>query len=183
MGQFSSTVYPNPWTLIERQVGDRTTSEGQAYALCFALVANEHREFELLLSWTINNLALGDLRSRQPADPLRAPLLLSMEGMRRALQTGPSTLERVDTVTGAASGKTPSGFTAVLLPYLTAQRETALAERLLLQLQATQQQAFFSRQSAYYDQMLALFGLGFIEKRFRFNVQGRLTPSWVSERC
>ena len=333
--------------VIERRVTDRTTSEGQAYALFFALVANDRRQFEVLLSWTVNNLADGNMHNQQPAwlwgmnsasqwrvldanpaadadfwlaytliqaghlwqvpdytalglsllrqiqisqqvaltgfgpsilparhgfvlalsrwrlnpsyfvpqqlrvfaqvdpagpwqamleklpvllrkaspagfvpdwivydadrgwqpdietgpigsydairmylwvgmmdpaDPSRAALLRSVEGMRRALQTAPSTIESIHTVTGAGRGKTPAGFTAALLPYLVAQRDAALAERLLLQLRATQQKEFLSAQSAYYDQVLALFGLGFIEKRFRFNVQGELVPSWVSER-
>ena len=333
--------------VIERRAADRTTSEAQAYALFFALVANDRRQFEVLLSWTVNNLARGNLHSQQPAwlwgldsasqwrvldanpaadadfwlaytlieagrlwrvpdytavglsllrqiqrsqqvaltgfgpsilpgrhgfvlspsrwrlnpsyfvpqqlhvfaqadpagpwqamaeklpvllrnaspagfvadwivydadqgwqpdtetgpigsydairmylwvgmmdpaDPSRAVLLRSIEGMRRALQTAPSTIESVHTVTGAGRGKTPAGFTAALLPYLIAQRDTALAERLLLQLRATQQKEFLSAQSAYYDQVLALFGLGFMEKRFRFNVRGELVPSWLSER-
>ncbi len=333
--------------VIERRAGDRTTSEGQAYALFFALVANDRRQFEVLLSWTANNLARGDLHTHQPAwlwgldsmsqwrvlddnpaadadfwlaytliqagrlwqvpdytalglsllrqiqtsqqveltgfgpsilpgrqgfvlgpsrwrlnpsylvpqqlrvfaqadpagpwqamaaklpallskaspsgvvpdwvvydaelgwipdvdtgpigsydairmylwvgmmdssDPLRAALLGSMEGMRRVLQASQSELETIHTVTGVTRGKTPAGFTAALLPYLIARRETALAERLHLQLRASQPKAFFSIQSAYYDQILALFGLGFIEKRIGFNAQGELVPAWVSER-
>ena len=53
--------------VIERRAADRTTSEAQAYALFFALVANDRRQFEVLLSWTVNNLARGNLRSQQPA--------------------------------------------------------------------------------------------------------------------
>lgn len=44
-----------------------TTSEGQAYALFFALVANDRQTFSRLLNWTENNLAEGDLASRLPA--------------------------------------------------------------------------------------------------------------------
>lgn len=45
----------------------QTTSEGQAYALFFALVANDQATFEQLLNWTVNNLADGDLASHLPA--------------------------------------------------------------------------------------------------------------------
>lgn len=38
-----------------------TVSEGQAYALFFALVAGDRRQFGALLEWTQNNLAHGDL--------------------------------------------------------------------------------------------------------------------------
>jgi len=44
-----------------------TTSEGQAYALFFALVANDPDSFATVLSWTQNNLAGGDLRRALPA--------------------------------------------------------------------------------------------------------------------
>ena len=44
-----------------------TVSEGQAYALFFALVANDRPAFEKLLQWTENNLAQGDLTAHLPA--------------------------------------------------------------------------------------------------------------------
>lgn len=53
--------------LIERQVNEKTISEAQAYALFFALVANDRGQFERLLSRTRNNLANGDVRHQQPA--------------------------------------------------------------------------------------------------------------------
>ncbi|KWZ34977.1 cellulose synthase complex periplasmic endoglucanase BcsZ [Burkholderia anthina] len=45
----------------------RTVSEGQAYGLFFALVANDRRMFDTILAWTENNLAQGDLSARLPA--------------------------------------------------------------------------------------------------------------------
>ena len=48
--------------------GDRcTTSEGQAYAMFFALVANDRTHFERLVNWTEANLAQGNLGSHLPA--------------------------------------------------------------------------------------------------------------------
>lgn len=47
--------------------GGVTTSEGQSYALFFALVANDPPAFERLLGWTRDNLAAGDLAARLPA--------------------------------------------------------------------------------------------------------------------
>lgn len=44
-----------------------STSEGQAYGLFFALVANDRESFRQLLGWTENNLSGGDLRKRLPA--------------------------------------------------------------------------------------------------------------------
>ncbi len=44
-----------------------TVSEGQSYALFFALVANDRATFDKLLAWTENNLAQGDLIAHLPA--------------------------------------------------------------------------------------------------------------------
>ncbi|MDF9776138.1 cellulose synthase complex periplasmic endoglucanase BcsZ [Pseudomonas baetica] len=44
-----------------------TTSEGQSYGLFFALVANDRKSFDRLLTWTRNNLADGDLGAHLPA--------------------------------------------------------------------------------------------------------------------
>lgn len=44
-----------------------TTSEGQSYALFFALVAGDRGQFQRVLTWTENNLAQGDLGHHLPA--------------------------------------------------------------------------------------------------------------------
>jgi len=53
--------------VIDHSAGDRTTSEGQAYALFFALSANDRPAFDRLLGWTQTNLASGSLETHQPA--------------------------------------------------------------------------------------------------------------------
>jgi endoglucanase len=53
--------------VIDRDSGDRTTSEGQAYAMFFTLVANDRVRFDKLLRWTELNLAAGSLAERLPA--------------------------------------------------------------------------------------------------------------------
>lgn len=53
--------------IIDRSAGDRTTSEGQAYAMFFALVDDDKSHFGKLLDWTEANLAAGDLTARLPA--------------------------------------------------------------------------------------------------------------------
>ena len=52
--------------VIDRDAGDRTTSEGQAYAMFFALVANDRPRFDGLLRWAEQNLAAGDLTAQLP---------------------------------------------------------------------------------------------------------------------
>lgn len=44
-----------------------TVSEGQAYALFFALVGNDRKAFDRLLRWTEDNLAQGDFNRHLPA--------------------------------------------------------------------------------------------------------------------
>lgn len=44
-----------------------STSEGQSYALFFALVANDRKNFDAILKWTEENLAGGDISKSLPA--------------------------------------------------------------------------------------------------------------------
>lgn len=53
--------------VIDWTADGRTVSEGQAYALFFALIANDRDSFQRILRWTHRNLAGGDLRSQLPA--------------------------------------------------------------------------------------------------------------------
>jgi len=53
--------------VIERSAGDRTTSEGQAYALFFALAGGQRDVFARVLGWTEKNLARGDLSASLPS--------------------------------------------------------------------------------------------------------------------
>ena len=57
----------NQVRVIDHDAGDRTTSEGQAYGMFFALVANDRSHFDGLLRWTEQNLAGGDLSTNLPA--------------------------------------------------------------------------------------------------------------------
>lgn len=53
--------------VIDDQHGSRyTTSEGMAYTMFFALVANDRPRFDTLLRWTAVHLAGGDLHARLP---------------------------------------------------------------------------------------------------------------------
>jgi endoglucanase len=53
--------------VIDHSVDDRTTSESEAYALFFALVAGDHAHFDKILAWTRDNLAQGDLNEHLPS--------------------------------------------------------------------------------------------------------------------
>jgi endoglucanase len=64
---YASTFMDNQIRVIDRDTGDRTTSEAQAYGMFFALVANDRARFDGLLRWTEVNLASGDLTAHLPA--------------------------------------------------------------------------------------------------------------------
>ncbi len=64
---YSQQIIDGQGRVVDHAGGDRTTSEGQAYALFFALVANDRDRFDKLLNWTEANLAGGDLTLRLPA--------------------------------------------------------------------------------------------------------------------
>ena len=64
---YSQQVIDGQGRVVDHAGGDRTTSEGQAYALFFALVANDRDRFDKVLNWTEANLAGGDLTLRLPA--------------------------------------------------------------------------------------------------------------------
>src|SRR3979411_394806 len=64
---YSGTFMDGQIRVIDRDAGDRTTSEAQAYAMFFALVANDRSRFAGLLEWTEKNLASDDLSRHLPA--------------------------------------------------------------------------------------------------------------------
>lgn len=63
---YSSRFIDSQGRVIDPQGDSRSTSEGQAYALFFALVANDRTTFERVLNWTQANMAGGDLQTHLP---------------------------------------------------------------------------------------------------------------------
>lgn len=62
---FSTHFMQADGRIIDRSVGEGiSTSEGQAYAAFFALVADDRPRFEAILGWARANLAGGDFSSR-----------------------------------------------------------------------------------------------------------------------
>ena len=64
---YTRSAFDGSGRIVDHSGGDRTTSEGQAYGMFFALVANDRARFDKLLNWTQDNLAGGDLTARLPA--------------------------------------------------------------------------------------------------------------------
>lgn len=105
--------------------------------------------------------------------PGRKALLDTLSPMARYVREQGYPPESIDVLTAQASGPAPSGFSAALLPFL---RE--LKDDKALQSQRLRLQARPLRPTAYYEQMLGLFGLGAFERQYRFTAKGQLVARW-----
>lgn len=65
--QFAAGFIRDDGRVVDWTDNARSTSEGQSYALFFALVANDRTRFERILGWTRDNLAAGSLGEHLPA--------------------------------------------------------------------------------------------------------------------
>jgi len=63
----ASSVTPDGRMVDHNNTDQRSTSEGQSYALFFALVDNDQPLFDRILRWTEDNLAGGSMAQRLPA--------------------------------------------------------------------------------------------------------------------
>ena len=63
---YSNRFIDSQGRVFDPQGDQRTTSEGEAYALFFSLVADNRATFDRVLYWTQANLAEGDLRQHLP---------------------------------------------------------------------------------------------------------------------
>lgn len=106
-------------------------------------------------------------------DPDAESLALRLKPM--ALDAASGALpEAIDTSTLARSGGAPAGFSAALLPLLTHFKMTEAAQRLRRLVEA----AALKDDQHYYNDVLSLFALGWIQQRYQFDRQGRLRVPW-----
>lgn len=104
-------------------------------------------------------------------DPVRAALLRAFAPLTQRVAEAGAPPERVDTVSGQAEGSGSSGFSAALLPWLAqAGRPDLLAAQ-----RERAQRGLQAEGAGYYDQALGLFGLGWLEGRWRVAADGSMT--------
>lgn len=65
--QFAAGFIRDDGRVVDWTDNARSTSEGQSYALFFALVAGDRTRFDRVLGWTRDNLAAGSLHQHLPA--------------------------------------------------------------------------------------------------------------------
>lgn len=124
------------------------------------------------------------------ADPLANKLLKAVSGFKPLLMGG-HVPEKVDVSTGLGTGDAPNGFYAALLPYFSRLHAREVGSKPILErwlggvqtrMQNERLKAYASKQQpVYYDQVLVLFGVGWMEKYYRFLPDGRMQFKWEVE--
>jgi endoglucanase len=64
---YAETFVHEDGRVVDPDRDELTTSEGQSYALFFALIANDPQHFDLMYRWTQDHMAEGSLKENLPA--------------------------------------------------------------------------------------------------------------------
>jgi len=114
------------------------------------------------------------------ATPHRDQLMKSLDGMENYLKTSQTPPEKVNPDGTVVDAKGPVGFSAALLPYALALGANQIRDQQMARVSADlkPQTGLFGAPAKYYDQNLALFGLGFMQRQFWFDAEGALKLSW-----
>jgi endoglucanase len=90
--------------------------------------------------------------------------------------------ERIDTTRPSANAPPgPVGFLAVLLPRVARGGDAVALARLMSEIERARDGRLYGHPPTYYDQNLILFAQGYVEGRYRFDVDGRLVPGWAGD--
>ena len=89
--------------------------------------------------------------------------------------------EKVDPISGKAvkSNFSPIGFSGAILPFLHALGDKSTLEKQRERVRRAALRAKLGEATNYYDQILILFGTGWLDGQYRFDTQGRLQPKWA----
>ena len=111
--------------------------------------------------------------------PHKSELVSAMQPFIKATRALGGPPREVDTQSGKYSKVGSAGFSAAALPLIDATNNPDLLKQ-----QATRASSSLVSDSNdhYYDNVLALFGLGWYEGRYRFGLNGELSPAW-GESC
>lgn len=113
------------------------------------------------------------------SDPLAPLLQKRLGGMAGLLKAGAGAPpEQVHVEVGHPDGKGPVGFSAALLPYLQAAGAQAALKTQQERVRRELLEAPKDAPARYYDQVLGLFGTGYMEQRYQFLPSGRLQLRW-----
>lgn len=106
-------------------------------------------------------------------------LLAPYAALTRSLGAPP---EKIDPQTGTviSSGYSPPGYAGSLLPFLDVLGDKKTIGFMQSLVQQERQKALAGAPTNYYDQVLILFGQGWLEHRYGFDASGNLHPAWAS---
>lgn len=114
-----------------------------------------------------------------------APLLQLLAPYAALIRAQGQPPEVVDAASGRSSGGAPIGYSAAVLPFLAVvDEDTAATQR--VRLKNSRQEGGDGNLGTpphYYDQVLALFGEGWAEQRYRIDTQGQVIPRWSKTCC
>ncbi|MDO8704280.1 MAG: cellulose synthase complex periplasmic endoglucanase BcsZ [Sulfuricaulis sp.] len=89
--------------------------------------------------------------------------------------------EKVNPLTAVAikSDYSPIGYSGAVLPFLSALDDKSSLEKQRDRVRVAALRAKQGEPTNYYDQVLILFGKGWLDGQYRFDDQGRLQPKWM----
>ncbi len=108
--------------------------------------------------------------------PYRKSLLNKFSPMAGKVASLGMPPEFIHVRTGETRGQGSVGFSAALLPFLSARGDSKTLKTQLARLSSKPIPV-----DAYYDQVLALFATGWREQRYAFSDKGSLSTAWVSK--
>jgi endo-1,4-beta-D-glucanase Y len=108
------------------------------------------------------------------ADPLYAPQSRQFAPLLALLQQRPAPPESIEPDTLNTHGEAHHGFYAALLPLLSRTDARELQQRYRARVQTDA----LRDDQHYYNDVLSLFGLGYVDGRYRFDRSGQLKPQW-----
>jgi endoglucanase len=109
------------------------------------------------------------------SDPSRDKLTAALKPALDIVAKRPAPMESVDTRTLEMKGDGSPGFSAAMLPMLA---NAHLSAALQIHRKRVAEESLQGNQG-YYSDVLSLFGLGWLEQRFRFNRAGLLNVRWT----
>ncbi len=118
-----------------------------------------------------------------PATPQREAMLKALSGMARYLHSNSAPPSKVKPDGSVEDPKSPVGFSAALLSFLSALGEKNLEDEQIARVRSefNSKTGLYSNPAKYYDQNLVLFGLGAKQREFWFDAQGNLKLAWKHE--
>lgn len=109
------------------------------------------------------------------SDPSRQKITAALKPMLDSAAKRPAPIESVDTQTLEMKGEGSPGFSAAMLPMLA---NAHLSAALQTHRRRAADESLQDNQG-YYSDVLSLFGLGWLEQRYRFNRAGVLNVRWT----